>query len=162
LQDSASPQIESAPGLVPIPDSTPCLWLRIAEWVLLAFLAIHFGVRSVPKAWNTLNTDFPDYYVTARLLHEHYDTSRVYEWTWLQRQKDHRDIDQRIINLMPSTAFSTLAVYPLTGMSGGGQALLAHLQLWLADRHCFPSACCDTSLVAKDRAPDCAEYSFAS
>jgi Glycosyltransferase family 87/WD40-like Beta Propeller Repeat len=94
----------------------PQRWLRIAEWVVFALLAAHFGVRSLPRAWQTLNTDFPNYYLTAHLVREHYDTSRVYEWIWLQRQKDHRDIDQRTIGMVPITPFSTLIVYPLTSL----------------------------------------------
>jgi hypothetical protein len=100
-------------------------WLRIGEWVLVALLAAHFGVRTVPKAWQTLNTDFPNYYLTAALLHEHYDTSRVYEWIWIERQKDHRDIDQRVVGMVPITAFSTLAVYPFAGLPA------------LAAKHCW-------------------------
>jgi hypothetical protein len=94
----------------------PHRWLRIGEWLLCALLAAHFGARTLPKAWQTLNTDFPNYYLTARLVREHYDTSRIYEWIWLQRQKDHRDIDQRTVGMVPITPFSTLAVYPLTSM----------------------------------------------
>lgn len=91
-------------------------WLHIGEWILLALLVTQISVRTLPRAWNTLNTDFPNYYLTARLVREHYDTSRIYEWIWLQRQKDHRDIDQRIVGMVPITPFSTLAVYPLTNM----------------------------------------------
>jgi hypothetical protein len=94
----------------------PHQWLRIAEWMLFALLAAQIGVRTLPRAWRTLNTDFPNYYLTARLAHEHYDTSRIYEWIWLQRQKDHRDIDQRIVGMVPITPFSTLIVYRLTSM----------------------------------------------
>jgi hypothetical protein len=101
-------------------------WLRFAEWMLLALLAVHLGVRTLPRAWQTLNTDFPNYYLTARLVREHYDMSRVYEWTWLQRQKDHRDIDQRTVGMVPITPFSTLVVYPLTSMPA-----LAAKRCWL-------------------------------
>jgi hypothetical protein len=92
-------------------------WTRIAEWALVSLLLAHFVVRTLPNAWHMLNTDFPNYYLTARLAHEHYDTSRVYEWIWLQRQKDHREIDQRLVGLVPITPFSTLIVYPLTSLS---------------------------------------------
>ena len=92
-------------------------WIRIAEWGLIALLSIQFAVRTLPSAWHTLNTDFPNYYLTARLAREHDDTSRVYEWIWLQRQKDHRQIDQRIVGMVPITPFSTLMVYPLTSLS---------------------------------------------
>ena len=91
-------------------------WIRIAEWTLVSLLSVQFAVRTMPNAWHTLNTDFPNYYLTARLVHEHYETSRVYEWIWLQRQKDHREIDQRLVGLVPITPFSTLVVYPLTSL----------------------------------------------
>ena len=112
LQDSVPHGINSQanPGLV------RGRWLVIGEWALFGLLAIHFGMRSMPWAWRTLNTDFPDHFLAASLIHEHYDTSRIYEWIWFERQKDHRGIDQRIVNLTPSTAFSSLVVYPLTGM----------------------------------------------
>ena len=67
----------------------------------------YFGLHSLPAGWKTLNTDFSNYYLTARLAREKTVTSRVYEWIWLQRQKDHRDIDQRIISFVPITPFST-------------------------------------------------------
>src|SRR5260370_1560517 len=104
----------------------PRRWIRIGEWMLFALLAAYMGVRTLPRAWRTLNTDFPNYYLTARLTREHYDTSRVYEWIWLQRQKDHRDIDQRIVGMVPITPFSTLVVWPLTSMS-----VLAAKHCWL-------------------------------
>jgi hypothetical protein len=71
----------------------------------------------MPRAWRGLVTDFPNYYMSVRLAHEHYDTSRMYEWSWLQREKDHRAIDIRVIGLVPITPFSTFAVWPLTGFA---------------------------------------------
>ncbi|MGC2211906.1 MAG: glycosyltransferase 87 family protein [Silvibacterium sp.] len=106
MENSVSSKVD------PIPE--PRRWLRISEWILFALLAAHIGLRTLPNAWQKLNTDFPNYYLTARLAHERYDTSRIYEWLWLQRQKDHRDIDQRIVGMVPITPFSTLVVYPLT------------------------------------------------
>jgi hypothetical protein len=84
------------------------------EAVVLAILVAQLGMRALPGAWRKLNTDFPNYYVTASLVHERVDTSRIYEWVWIQRQRDYRDIDQRVIGMVPLTAFSTLFVYPLT------------------------------------------------
>ena len=84
------------------------------------------GLRVLPRAWHTLNTDFPNYYLTAHLLREHYDTSRVYEWTWIQRQKDHREIAPGVVGMVPITPFSTLIVYPLTSLPA-----LAAKHYWL-------------------------------
>jgi len=74
-------------------------------------------MHSLPRTWRTLNTDFPNYYMAARLVHEGYDTSRMYEWSWIEREKDHRGVDIRVIGLLPITPFSTLVVWPLAGLT---------------------------------------------
>jgi len=91
---------------------------RIAHWIErgVLFLSIcYLCLHAMPRAWNGLVTDFPNYYMSARLAHERYDTSRMYEWTWLQREKDQHAVDIRVIGLLPITPFSTLAMWPLTG-----------------------------------------------
>jgi hypothetical protein len=89
-------------------------WLeRGALFLLLLFL----GAHTLPRAWSKLNTDFPNYYMSATLAHEGYDTSRMYEWAWLQREKDHRAVDVRVIGLLPITPISTLPMWPLTRFS---------------------------------------------
>src|SRR5215472_15785087 len=89
-------------------------WLERGTLILLvAYLLIH----SIPRAWGTLNTDFPNYYLTARLANEGHDTARVYEWVWLQRAKDHRAIDDPVIGLIPLTSFSALMVWPLAHLA---------------------------------------------
>jgi hypothetical protein len=93
--------------------------------MLLVVLVMQMGLRTAPKAWHTLGSDFPNYYLTARLTGEHYDTTRIYEWIWLQRQKDHRAIDQRIVGMVPITPFSTLVVYPFASIPA------------LAAKHCW-------------------------
>jgi Glycosyltransferase family 87/WD40-like Beta Propeller Repeat len=105
------------PSVVKIgPISIPRKWLVFAEWMLLVLLTAQIGLRTAPKAWQSLNSDFPNYYLTARLVREHYDTSRIYEWVWLQRQKDHREIDQSTVGMVPITAFSTLVLCPVALM----------------------------------------------
>jgi Glycosyltransferase family 87/WD40-like Beta Propeller Repeat len=91
---------------------------RILGWieaVVLGLSVLYLAVHTLPRAWQTLNTDFPNYYLAARLSHEGYDTSRMYEWSWIEREKDHRAVDIRVIGLLPITPFSTLAVWPLAG-----------------------------------------------
>ncbi|HEX5283619.1 MAG TPA: glycosyltransferase 87 family protein [Bryocella sp.] len=75
---------------------------------------LYFCVHSLPHAWRTLNTDFPNYYLAARLAREGVDTARMYEWTWIQRQKDYASLDIRVVGLLPITPFSTLILWPLT------------------------------------------------
>jgi hypothetical protein len=91
-------------------------WTPIVEWILSALMVAYFAVHTLPAAWKTLNTDFPNYFLTARLARENSETSRIYEWIWLQRQKDHQDIDQRTVGLVAVTPFSSLAVWPLAAM----------------------------------------------
>jgi hypothetical protein len=89
-------------------------WLE--RGVLLLSL-LYLCVHTMPRAWGKLNTDFPNYYLSARIAHEGFDTARLYEWVWLQRQKDHRALDDRVIGLVPITPFSTLFMWPLTGLA---------------------------------------------
>jgi hypothetical protein len=94
--------------------------LRAVSWVeraVLCLAVLVLCVHSLPRAWRTLNTDFPNYYMAARLVHEGYDTSRMYEWSWIEREKDHRLVDVRVIGLLPITPFSTLAVWPLAELA---------------------------------------------
>ncbi len=92
------------------------VYKRVAEGAVFLLLGLYLVGYTLPRAWRTLNTDFPNYYLAARLTREGVDPSRAYEWIWLQREKDHRNIDQRIVGLVPITPFSTLAMWPLTGL----------------------------------------------
>jgi len=88
-----------------------------AEWLLLLAGIGYLCGRTLPRAWQKLDTDFPNYYLTARLLREGYDTDRIYEWTWMQRQKNRIGIeksDQPVVAFVPLTPFSAVLVWPLT------------------------------------------------
>ncbi len=50
----------------------------------------------------------------------------MYEWPWIEREKDHRAIDIRVIGLVPITPFSTLAVWPLVRLEP-----LAAKHIWI-------------------------------
>lgn len=91
--------------------------IEIAEWLVLLIALAYLGGRSLPRAWGSLNTDFPNYYITARLFREGFSTGRLYEWIWIQRQKDHLGIkraDQPVVGFAPNPPVSALAVWPLT------------------------------------------------
>jgi hypothetical protein len=98
--------------------SWPRHWLSraivIVEWLVLLVALAYLGTRSLPRAWQSLNTDFPSYYLTGRLLREGYNTGRLYEWIWLQRQKDHIGIDQPVAGFVPNPPFAVFPVLPLT------------------------------------------------
>jgi len=102
---------------------------HVVGWIeraLLFVAVLYLCIHTLPRAWQTLNTDFPNYYMSARLVHEGYDTSRMYEWRWIEREKDHRGVDIRVIGMLPITPFSTLVVWPLAGL-----APLAAKHVWI-------------------------------
>ena len=110
------------------PSNTFARMTVVAEWLLLVVLAAHMTTRTLPHAWRMLNgADFPNYYLTAHLAHEGDKTNRIYEWVWLERQKDHLGIDQSIAGMVPLTSFSTLALWPLSSLPP-----LAAKRCWLA------------------------------
>lgn len=106
---------------------SPRSTLRILEPLILIAACACFLFTALVPAWRTLNTDFPNYYLTSRMAREGTDTSRAYEWMWIEREKDHRNIDQRIVGLVPITPFSTLAVYPIAAL-----APLTAKRVWIA------------------------------
>src|ERR1700761_8369283 len=94
--------------------------LRAVSWAeraVLCFAVLFLCMYSLPRAWRTLNTDFPNYHTASRIAHEGYDTSRMYEWSWIEREKDHRGVDIRVIGPIPLTPFSMLVAWPLVGLS---------------------------------------------
>jgi hypothetical protein len=91
----------------------PWKWV---ERMLLVVLVLGFVVTGFIPAWRHLNSDFPNYYLVARLYRAGYPLERVYDWTWLQRQKDRQGIDQRLVSFIPSTLPSALAVAPWSSL----------------------------------------------
>jgi Glycosyltransferase family 87/WD40-like Beta Propeller Repeat len=102
---------------------------RIVPWLercVLFLCVLYLCLHTMPRAWRILNTDFPNYYMSARLAHEGFDAARQNECVWLQREKDHRGLGIRIIGMVPITPFSTLVMVPLTGLSA-----LAAKHVWI-------------------------------
>lgn len=96
---------------------SPSIQLRAgAEWSLLCLLLFAFGVAAFIPACRRLNSDFPNYYLVARLYRAGYPLDRVYEWTWFQRQKDYAGIDQGLVTFIPLTLPSALVVAPVASL----------------------------------------------
>jgi hypothetical protein len=91
-------------------------WGRRGERILLSVLILSFVRWGFVPAWRHLNSDFPNYYLVARLYHQGYPLERVYEWIWLQRHADHSGIGQRIVSYIPLTLPSALVVSPLSSL----------------------------------------------
>ena len=92
---------------------------RVLVWteiLLLAVLAALFAGRSFLPAWRNLNTDFPNYYVAARLYTEGVSLARAYDLIWYQRQNDHLGMEKRIAVFVPFTTYSAMPLAPLAAM----------------------------------------------
>src|SRR5215475_12345339 len=87
------------------------------ETALCVALAALLFWKAVLPAWRVLNTDFPNYYLVARLLREGYSLDRVYDWIWLQRIKDHWGLAQSLVGFAGLTPFSALPIFPLSFFS---------------------------------------------
>lgn len=79
-------------------------------------LILSFARWGFVPAWRHLNSDFPNYYVVARLYRDGYPLERVYEWVWFQRHADHLGIGRRLVSYIPLTLPSALIVSPLSSL----------------------------------------------
>ena len=112
--------------------------LPVAEWILVAALLGLFITRAVLPAWRTLNTDFPNYYLTALLRLEHRPVDRAYEWIWFQRQKDHNQIPQGLVGFVPNPPLCAAPMLLL-----GSLTALAAKRVWiLLNLACLAAALC--------------------
>lgn len=97
------------------------------EWAGLAALIVLFVWKGLVPAWRTIHTDFPNYYLSARLYVQGVSLDRLYEWVWLERQKSHAGIDWEPIAYGVLTPFSALVLVPLAWLP-----VLAAKRVWLA------------------------------
>jgi Glycosyltransferase family 87/WD40-like Beta Propeller Repeat len=102
------------------------LFLPSLETACCAVLAALLLWKGILPGWRLLNTDFPNYYLVARLLREGYSLDRIYDWVWLQRIKDHWGLDQALVGFAGLTPFSALPVVPFSVFS----AIVAK-RLWI-------------------------------
>lgn len=101
--------------------------LAAIETALVIALLAGFCWNSLRPAWKTLYTDFPNYYLAARLYREGYALARIYDWTWLQHEKHRFDIEQPLVGYVPLPPFSVFPMVPLAGLP-----VMAAKHLWLA------------------------------
>ena len=91
--------------------------LATSEWILLLALFGFFFTRAVVPGWRVLNTDFPNYYLTALLRSQHEPLDSVYAWTWFQRQKDHNAISQPLVGFVPNPPLSAAPMLALSSLA---------------------------------------------
>ncbi|MGA3080375.1 MAG: glycosyltransferase 87 family protein [Terracidiphilus sp.] len=100
--------------------------LPSAERTVLVMLLALFVFKAFIPAWVTLRSDFANYYLVARLLHQHYAMGKIYDWIWLQRVKDHWSIQQPLVGFVGLTPFSALPIVPLAWLD-----VLEAKRIWL-------------------------------
>jgi hypothetical protein len=98
------------------PGGRPGQFLAAGEWVLLGVLLVFFLIRGLVPGWRVLNTDFPNYYLTAALRVQGAPTERAYEWIWFQRHKDHREISQPLVGYVPNPPLCAAPLLPLASL----------------------------------------------
>jgi Glycosyltransferase family 87/WD40-like Beta Propeller Repeat len=113
-------------GLTPSVEREGRGWLPRAEWWVVAVLALVFVGHSFLPAWQSLQSEFPDYYLAAELYHQGFPLDRVYEWTWFQRQNDHWGVRDGLVSFAPNPPTSVLPLLPLTRFRP-----LAAKRIWL-------------------------------
>jgi len=90
--------------------------VRRAEYLLLLGLLACFVRWGLIPAWRSLNTDFPGYYLAARLYRQGYSLERAYDWVWFQRQKDHAGIEQPLVTFTGYPPDCILPVLPFSSL----------------------------------------------
>ena len=88
----------------------------VVEAGLLLSLLVVFLWKGLIPGWKLLNTDFPNYYVTARLIREHYCLDRIYEWVWFQRAADHFGVGHQLVGFLGLTPFSAFPIIPFSSL----------------------------------------------
>jgi len=99
---------------------------RWVESALLLLLVAVFAWKGFIPGWRSLNTDFPDYYLAARLYRQGYPVRHFYDWVWFQRQKDHAGLEQAHVSFIPHPPTEILPVLALSSLPP-----LVAKRLWL-------------------------------
>jgi hypothetical protein len=75
----------------------------------LFFLVIPFRA-----GWTRAETDFPNYYTAATLVHQHQSLHDYYDWTWFARQMNYAGNGTQLGAYTPQTPLTMLPLVPLT------------------------------------------------
>lgn len=83
------------------------------EYFVVTTLAALLVWKGIWAGWHTPGSDFPQYYLVARLVAQHCCLDRIYDWVWLQRAADHAGISHQLVGFSGLTPFSALPILPL-------------------------------------------------
>ena len=82
---------------------------------LAAMAAIIFFLATAFRSgWRRAETDFPNYYTAAVLMHKRMPVREYYDWTWFQRQMNFVGVERQLGGYQPQTPLTAL---PLIGLA---------------------------------------------
>jgi hypothetical protein len=84
---------------------------RVAASAALLF----FLLTAFRSGWRREETDFPNYYTAAVLVHKGMPLREYYDWTWFARQMNYAGVDHTIGSYIPQTPLTMLPLVPLAG-----------------------------------------------
>jgi Glycosyltransferase family 87/WD40-like Beta Propeller Repeat len=76
---------------------------------------LYFLCTSFRAGWMQSETDFPNYYTAARLLHSGEHLRDFYDWTWFQRQMNYAGIERQLGAYTPQPPLTMLPIVPIAG-----------------------------------------------
>ncbi|MBT9332359.1 glycosyltransferase 87 family protein [Paracidobacterium acidisoli] len=109
---SSSEEIRATSRFASVAQFGPAL-----ENSIIAVSVIILLWKGVIAGFRSINTDFPNYYVVARLIREHYLLDRIYDWVWFQRATDHFGITHQLTGYVGLTPFSAFPLLPFAELS---------------------------------------------
>jgi hypothetical protein len=90
--------------------------MKLLQYTVLAVLCVFLCIRGIIPALESVNTDFPNYYTSARLFVEGNDVSRLYDDNWFQVQIGKFGMNQ-MGKFTPFPPITALVMTPLTFLS---------------------------------------------
>ncbi len=84
---------------------------RVAACAALLF----FLLTAFRSGWRREETDFPNYYTAAVLVHKGMPLREYYDWTWFARQMNYAGVDHTIGSYIPQTPLTMLPLVSLAG-----------------------------------------------
>lgn len=101
-------------------------WLSIFLLAILSLFHLYYGV--IP-AWTKINSDFPNYYVSSRLLLEGKDLENIYDDNWFQKKINDYGISEpgKFSPFPPPTAFIMIPQALLSPLSAKRVYILVNL-----------------------------------
>ena len=127
------------PGKIAVARILPYL-----EFVAISLLGALVLWKGVWGGWRKPGSDFPQYYLGAKLVAGHYSLDRYYDWIWLQRIANHFGVHHELVGFSGLTPFSTFPLLPfvwLDIMQAKHAWVLLNIGILIATIHVLSKTC---------------------